>query len=953
MPVKRVFLGWDAPITTKVREYLLPDILSGHVDLGRQLIIVPTRQAGRKLRESLALHCASQNTALFPPVVRTPSFLLEADAGNIATPAQVAAVWADVFMKKGIENCSSLFPAPVSAVDFTWGLHTGMLLQSLRETLSEGGFSINDICATFGEALEEQERWQQMADMGNAYLSRMRDLGLIDRCSLSLQTAVSSDLSGRFDTIILACVPDPIPNALLALSHIVDSIPVITLIHAPESEAERFDEWGRPITEQWLRNPIPITDAATTVLLTSNPITQSRKVLGIMAEQAGRFSVTNTAIGVPDASIIPVLGADLAERGITSFDPAGKRVSDHQLYRLLDAYRSLVSESSYAALSAFLRHADVLDHLYHAKGIPADKLLQEMDTFQNMHMPSNIADMLEILPQTGAASGSPNSFASLRSALAFVRECLETFIAGDFDYAVRTLLQTTYQHRIVNAATPEDNEFTTIAELIDAALHEIMDSAEAGISVEKENGLHLLLWRLNTQHYFTERISADIDLEGWLELPWNAAPLMIVTGMNDGFVPDSHTGDIFLPDSLRRKIGLRHDDDRLARDSYLMQSLIESRKSGGRIYFLVNKTSITRDPLKPSRLLFRCEDEELTARASLLFAVPADISPNYPASVSFKLNPAPPDGIEPARLNPDTLYVTQFRDYLACPFRFYLKHVLQMEEMNDTRQEMDALDFGILAHEALNAMGNDEQMKRSDNEWRLHAFLCKQAEVFVRKRYGANPPLQIQIQLDVIEQRLLAASREQVKLVRDGWEIIACEKSISATINGMRVSGKIDRIDRCRDSGMLRILDYKTSEVGKTAEETHLGSIPKTAQTPDYAKLMVASRAKRWLDLQLPLYIILLGEDPAFEGKKVAGYFNLPRSIDETGINIWENLDEIILGAAQSCAENIIDAIRHRIFWPPSEKLPNDAFGSLFQDNEPELCIDETKFLAFMEEKKR
>ena len=46
MPVERYFLDWDAPVTAKVREFLLPQQLSGPVDLGKDLIVVPTRQAG-------------------------------------------------------------------------------------------------------------------------------------------------------------------------------------------------------------------------------------------------------------------------------------------------------------------------------------------------------------------------------------------------------------------------------------------------------------------------------------------------------------------------------------------------------------------------------------------------------------------------------------------------------------------------------------------------------------------------------------------------------------------------------------------------------------------------------------------------------------------------------------------------------------------------------------------
>lgn len=952
MPIERVFLGWDAPITTKVREYLLPKILTGPVDLGHQLIIVPTRQAGRRLREALALHCASQNTALLSPIVRTPSFLLEADNKNIATPTQIAAVWAGVLMKTGLDSCSSLFSAPVSNIDFSWGVNTGMLLQSLRETLAEGGCSINDVYTKLGEALEEQERWQQMATLEAAYLARMDELGFSDKCTLSLQSAEHPVVPNRFNTIILAGVPDPIPNVLLALVHIAESLPIIILIHAPESESGRFDDWGRPITEKWLNNPIAIPDPSANIFLTSNPITQSKTVLNIIAEQSNRFDAANTAIGVPDTSIIPMLIADLAERGVMSFDPAGKQASEHQLYRLLNAYRTLVSESSYTALSGFLRHADVLDCLYHTKGISAHKLLKEMDTFQNDHIPANIADMVEHLPRDKATTETQDDFSSLRTALDFIKERLAAFPDSDLDNAIRTLLQALYQNRTVNADNPDDEEFIKVAERIDDALHEITDSTEAGISIEKQNGMDLLLWRLSTQRYFTERKGAILDLEGWLELPWNEAPLMIITGMNDGFVPDSHPGDIFLPDSLRKQIGLRHDDDRLARDSYLMRSLIESRKTGGRICFLINKTSTTRDPLKPSRLLFRCNDEELVERASLLFAAPADAAPNYPASVSFKLDAAPPADIEPDKLHLHTMYVTQFRDYLTCPFRFYLKHILRMKELSDTKRELDALDFGILAHEALNDMGNDEMMKRCDNEWQLHAFLCKQAEAFVQKRYGATPSLQIQIQLEVAKRRLLAAAWEQVRLVKDGWEIIACEKSISTSLNGMRIAGKIDRIDLHRSTGVIRILDYKTSEVGKTAEEKHLQSVPKTGEIAEYAKITVNNRAKRWIDLQLPLYVILLGEDHTLEGKKTIGYFNLPRSINETGISIWENFDETILRAAQGCAENIIAAIRNRVFWPPAEKLPNDDFASLFQNNEARQCINETNFAAFMEEKK-
>ncbi|MBN1672695.1 MAG: PD-(D/E)XK nuclease family protein [Kiritimatiellae bacterium] len=64
MAVTRHFLGWDAPLTELACRFLLPGRISGTADLESTLIVVPTRQAGRSLREALAARCARQGAAL-------------------------------------------------------------------------------------------------------------------------------------------------------------------------------------------------------------------------------------------------------------------------------------------------------------------------------------------------------------------------------------------------------------------------------------------------------------------------------------------------------------------------------------------------------------------------------------------------------------------------------------------------------------------------------------------------------------------------------------------------------------------------------------------------------------------------------------------------------------------------------------------------------------------------
>lgn len=46
---------------------------------------------------------------------------------------------------------------------------------------------------------------------------------------------------------------------------------------------------------------------------------------------------------------------------------------------------------------------------------------------------------------------------------------------------------------------------------------------------------------------------STVEMLGWLELPWDASSVLIVTQMNEGTVPTSSNSDLFLPDSLRTR----------------------------------------------------------------------------------------------------------------------------------------------------------------------------------------------------------------------------------------------------------------------------------------------------------------------------------------------------------------------------------------------------------------
>ena len=946
MSVELRFLGWDAPVTAKVSDFLLAGDPAAPQDPARDLIVVPTTQAGRRLRQALAVRGTALKTAVPQVRVVTPSFfLLPQDEDGPAAAVEVAAAWADVLLKADLGLYGGLFPARVSSQDLPWALRTGEMIESLRRTLADGGYRMADVCQELGPLLEEKERWRDLGQLETAYLDRLGRLGLQDPCSRMLQRTESPPNGA--ERIVLAAVPDPTPLMVRHLECLAARVPIMVLVHAPEALAGCFDQWGRPLPEAWRVRGIDIPDPDANVILCGSPRSQGRKVLELLAQEADRFGPADVALGVPDEEVIPFLTADLGAAGLVSFNPAGKTAAKHPIVQLLQAFRDVYADRDYRSAGALMRNSEFLDHLLEKHRIVPGRVLEEMDRCQNEHLPQSLDDLVRASRLPASSGTGRFEFPALEKAVATVTHHVGSYETGGADASLRSFLHAVYETRTLHSTRPEDSDFLTVAEAVDAALRRLCGGRLAALELDKAATLEMVLWALAREKYYPEPEDALIDLEGWLELPWNDAPFLIVTGMNEGTVPDSRPVDVFLPDSLRRQLDLRHDDDRLARDAYLATSLLESRREGGRVCFVAGKTGATGDVLRPSRLLFQCGDADLPRRAGQLFATPTEEQAGHPSTMPFRLEAVPPPDVPAGGLMLKRIWVTAFRDYLYCPFRYYLKHVLGMKAMDDQKTELDAMDFGSMVHEALHRMALDEVMRRTEDVDRLREFLCAEASSWVFERFGPSPPLQVQMQLQSAGQRLGQAARVQAGLLREGWEIVRTEMPIQGEVEGVQVRGKIDRIDRHRGTRKIRLLDYKTSEKSETPEAAHLGPVPGDRECPAYALVDVGRKQRRWTDLQVPLYAILLSSDAELRGPFEMGYFSLPGALNDTDVVLWKDVTPVLLASAQACARGVITDIKNRRFWPPAHRVDRDEFQGLFPADAA-LCVNADSFQAYL-----
>jgi ATP-dependent helicase/DNAse subunit B len=156
--------------------------------------------------------------------------------------------------------------------------------------------------------------------------------------------------------------------------------------------------------------------------------------------------------------------------------------------------------------------------------------------------------------------------------------------------------------------------------------------------------------------------------------------------------------------------------------------------------------------------------------------------------------------------------VSAFEDYLKCPFIFYARHIVKLDEEREPSVELPALTRGDLMHRVLeNFLKEEIETKRLPPLSKLAATLDEELKL---------KPLEGQFR----DPHLLRASRNRLLARLEGWyeyerarredfpdlRPVALEHSLTFTLpeSGFTLKGRADRIDG--DGTSLVVIDYKS-----------------------------------------------------------------------------------------------------------------------------------------------
>ena len=900
----RTFLGWNDSVLLEVARLLIERFSEKPgISLEKITVVLPGRRAGRTLLKHLTSFAAERDTALVKPTIITPGVLPELfykPLKTLISSLESEVLWADIVRS---EPLAPLVQGETGdTFSFAWSL--GRQLSKLRTDLGATGRAIpvlvEELLANY---IENEERWQVLLRLMRRFEERVEAL---NRCDLHSERPRALEGGGAsFEKpLILACVLDLPPVTKKFLEHATN---LHVWVPAPIELNEGFDSFGSVVPSFWKGRPIQVPE--TSLSYCRNASEQAQACARIVTEDGASFEQEQIVVAAPDKSVSPYIEKELTAAGFRVRDAEGVSRSKSGPVTVLLELSKFLERSKLQDLGTLLRHPDVA-RKFKAAGLEKEfggELIPHLDQYQHDVLPVRLGEKVV----SDGVSGE--CVAAVLKAMRVLASLPEKEVAALSSLVpnMRAFLEGIYSDISLRRSVSEEKIVLETLEALAEELEAIKNlPPELTPELKYSEALSFLAQRISDERIEPNTFEPAIEILGWLELVLDDRPVAVVTGCNEGFLPESVNSDPFLPNTVRRALGLADNESRYARDGAMLTSLLHGKKclrliSGG--YGPLGEIR----PL--SRLLLT--EERTAAERILKFYknTEQDERPEAEASAttsSVKLPPQPPQNTAGLVKSAS---VSDFSKYLKCPYRYYLECVLGLDVARDDSVELDALSFGNIGHAVLQRFAQDSKLAAERDGEKIKRALSGTLSEIIEERLGKTLLPAVYIQLEQLKYRLQLFGDWQARWVAQGWRVEKVEFPVMGKVSTphgeLKITGRIDRIDYNATLKRHAVFDYKFSDQPTDASRMH-------------------RTGSRWVSLQLPLYRKLLADSGACVDPVLAFLFlsGSENNFEESPLE-WKDEQ---FADAQAILQTVAENITAGVFWPPAERvLPGDKFAWL------------------------
>jgi ATP-dependent helicase/nuclease subunit B len=320
---------------------------------------------------------------------------------------------------------------------------------------------------------------------------------------------------------------------------------------------------------------------------------------------------------------------------------------------------------------------------------------------------------------------------------------------------------------------------------------------------------HWLAQQLDAHTFRDTSIDSPVLLTHLAATRWRSFDAVLLLGADASHLPSTDNGSVWFNDAVRNTLGLPTREVKLAQQRDDLLALLamndtvlatwQASKSGEK-----NLLSPHLEMLRALHELAYGDDLAERELGALLDGAQVRV-----ADIPLPDAAAMPAPAVPHNLIPNRISASGYNSLVACPYQFYARHILRLNELDEVREGVEKRDYGEWAHDILHRFHQQFPVLNEHTHTVLEEALQRiSIEVFaptVERDYLARAWLLRW------QQAIPAYLDAQLKSEAEGWRYQSGEVPFELPLTGeLTLHGRIDRVDvQTQAEGAVKVLDYK------------------------------------------------------------------------------------------------------------------------------------------------
>ncbi|OGT00229.1 MAG: hypothetical protein A3F73_02505 [Gallionellales bacterium RIFCSPLOWO2_12_FULL_59_22] len=312
-----------------------------------------------------------------------------------------------------------------------------------------------------------------------------------------------------------------------------------------------------------------------------------------------------------------------------------------------------------------------------------------------------------------------------------------------------------------------------------------------------------LAQQLGTQTYRDSGIDSPVRFTHLAATRWRSFDAVLLLGCDADHLPGAADGGRWFNDAVRSALDLATRGTRAARQSDDLLALLAlndcvlvtwQKDRNGEKGLLSPYLEMLRD------LHTLAHGDDLGERELHAFLA---VEEAHHVALPQAAQPAPK---VTAQAVPASVSISACNSLVACPYQFYARHILRLNELDEVQEGIEKRDYGERVHQILQ---------------RFHECFPQVSGHPVEELEAALRRISEEVFADLLQQDFAARAwlarwivalpaylEWQAENESQGWRYAEAESAFDWQLEGVRLRGRIDRLDVREEE--KRVLDYKT-----------------------------------------------------------------------------------------------------------------------------------------------